>query len=155
MYPYRDERAQGGGGPNSLPSFKAPPPTVYDKYLEHIDAALTGETPLAFGLHPNAEIGFRTEQATRMLSTIVSLQPNLADSSEGDEGEQHAADAVLNDVIDTFSEVRIDIADVLSNIDSPGPFQNVFLQECEVMNLLVKQMMKTLDEVSFVQNDFA
>ena len=147
MYPYRDE-GEGGGGPNSVPSFKAPPPTVYDKYLEHIDAALTGETPLAFGLHPNAEIGFRTEQATRMLSTIVSLQPNLADSSDGDEGEQHAADAVLNDVLDTFSEVRIDIADVMSNIDAPGPFQNVFLQECEVMNLLIKQMMKTLDEVS-------
>lgn len=28
--------------------------------LDHIDATLHGNSPVAFGLHPNAEIGFRT-----------------------------------------------------------------------------------------------
>jgi dynein heavy chain len=40
-------------------SFKVPGPNVYEKYLEHIDTLQT-ETPLAYGLHSNTEIGFRT-----------------------------------------------------------------------------------------------
>lgn len=31
-----------------------------EQILDHIDATLHGNSPVAFGLHPNAEIGFRT-----------------------------------------------------------------------------------------------
>ena len=147
MFPYRDGD-ESGGGPQE--SFKAPAPTVYEKYLEHIDVALVGDTPLAFGLHPNAEIGFRTDQCNRMLATIVSLQPSLTDSSGGEQSVQHAADAMLTDIMDAYSEVKFDTREIRSNMDTPGPFQNVFLQECETMNLLVMQMMKTLEEVRFI-----
>jgi len=41
-------------------SFKVPAPNNYDKYVEHIEVSLVSETPLYYGLHPNAEIGFRT-----------------------------------------------------------------------------------------------
>lgn len=42
-------------------SFKVPGQSPYEKYLEHIEVTLANqETPLAYGLHPNAEIGFRT-----------------------------------------------------------------------------------------------
>jgi len=145
MFPYRDGD-ESGGGPQE--SFKAPAPTVYEKYLEHIDVALVGDTPLAFGLHPNAEIGFRTDQCNRMLATIVSLQPSLTDSSGGEQSVQHAADAMLTDIMDAYSEVKFDTREIRSNMDTPGPFQNVFLQECETMNLLVMQMMKTLEELN-------
>ena len=36
--------------------------------LEHIDTAFPQESPTAFGLHPNAEIGFRLMQADTMFS---------------------------------------------------------------------------------------
>merc|ERR1711865_380163 len=39
-------------------SFMSPSPTSYDRYLVHIDNELKGESPLAYGLHPNAEIEF-------------------------------------------------------------------------------------------------
>ena len=39
--------------------FKAPPPTSYERYLEHIENSMR-DTPIAFGMHPNAEIGYRT-----------------------------------------------------------------------------------------------
>lgn len=39
-------------------SFRTPPQISFEKYLEHIDTSLaSGETPVAYGLHPNAEIG--------------------------------------------------------------------------------------------------
>lgn len=41
-------------------SFKCPPAMQYEKYIEYLDTDLPGETPLAFGMHPNAEIDFRT-----------------------------------------------------------------------------------------------
>merc|ERR1712166_595002 len=142
MFPYRDVDEVGAA------SFKAPPPTVYEKYLEHIDVVMVGDSPLAFGLHPNAEIDFRTNQCNDMLATIVSLQPNLTDNGSGEHSAQHAADAMLNDIIDAYSEVKFDMSDIRSNLETPGPFQNVFLQECETMNLLVVAMMKTLEELN-------
>lgn len=49
MFPFYDK--QDG--------FRAPPPVSYDRYLEHIDVNMR-DTPLAFGMHPNAEIGYMT-----------------------------------------------------------------------------------------------
>jgi len=51
LFPYLD-------GKNM--SFKVPGQNPYEKYLEHIEVSLTQETPIAYGLHPNAEIGFKT-----------------------------------------------------------------------------------------------
>jgi dynein heavy chain len=42
-------------------SFKVPSAGLsYEKYIEYIETSIQQETPLAYGLHPNAEIGFRT-----------------------------------------------------------------------------------------------
>jgi dynein heavy chain, axonemal len=70
MYPFNDEE-------KGL-SFMSPPAQAYEKYIEHIDTTLTTETPIAFGLHPNAEIDFRTTQSNRILQTILELQPRDA-----------------------------------------------------------------------------
>ncbi len=45
-----------------------------------------GETPLAYGLHPNAEIGFRTTQCDYLFSILVELQPKETSHRSGDEG---------------------------------------------------------------------
>jgi dynein heavy chain len=47
-------------------TFKCPPAQPYDKYLETLENDLPGETPLAFGMHPNAEIDFRTNQCIQL-----------------------------------------------------------------------------------------
>jgi len=43
-------------------SFKCPAPNAYEKYIEYIETECPPETPLAFGMDPNAEIDFRTGQ---------------------------------------------------------------------------------------------
>lgn len=70
MFPYNDEEKSA--------SYMSPSPSSYDKYLEHIDNNLTQDTPIAFGMHPNAEIEFRTTQSNRILVTIMELQPRDA-----------------------------------------------------------------------------
>jgi len=54
-------------------SFRVPAATTYEKYIEHIEQSLTAETPLGYGLHPNAEIGFRTNQCNTLFNTLLEL----------------------------------------------------------------------------------
>ena len=92
MYPYLEE--------GSKYSFKAPAPTSYGKYLEHINTALTSDTPLAFGLHPNAEIGFRTDMARTLFKTIQSLQPDSGGAGDGAQTMQHVAAGLMQDLLE-------------------------------------------------------
>lgn len=39
--------------------------------LEYLDEQMPPETPLAFGLHPNAEIGFKLREAETFCSRCV------------------------------------------------------------------------------------
>lgn len=40
-----------------------------------MDETMPPETPLAFGLHPNAEIGFKLREAETFCNSLVQLQP--------------------------------------------------------------------------------
>merc|ERR1711968_208708 len=103
MYPYNEEPTV---------SFMSPAPTSYDKYLEHMDTNITSDTPVAFGLHPNAEIDFRTTQSNRILATILELQPREASSSEGAATPEEIASGVTQDIIDRFGEKKFDVEDI-------------------------------------------
>jgi hypothetical protein len=43
--------------------------------LDAIEDTMPPETPLAFGLHPNAEIGFKLREAETFCNSLVQLQP--------------------------------------------------------------------------------
>lgn len=43
--------------------------------LDYVDDNMPPETPLAFGLHPNAEIGFKLREAETFCNSLVQLQP--------------------------------------------------------------------------------
>ena len=113
---------------------------------------MIGDSPVAFGLHPNAEIGFRTDQANHLFQTITDLLPSSeSNGDDGDDGSsknpQMIADALVQDISEAYRETNFDMEDILGNMDEPGPFQNVFLQECETMNGLLGQMRHTLGEL--------
>lgn len=58
--------------------------------LEYIDEAMPPETPLAFGLHPNAEIGFKLREAERFCANVLCLQPREAGGEGGMSVEEKA-----------------------------------------------------------------
>ena len=139
MYPFNDEE-------KSL-SFMSPAPTAYDKYIEHIDTTLTVETPIAFGLHPNAEIDFRTTQSNRILQTILELQPRDAVSGEGVLSPDEVSAAITADILERFGDKKFDTEELARSIDDMGPYQNVFIQEMDVMNNLIAEMIRSLKEL--------
>lgn len=139
MYPYNDDE--------KALSFMCPAPTQYDKYLEHIEFALTQDTPIAFGLHPNAEIDFRTTQSNRILITVLELQDRVAASGEGAMSPDEVAAATTADILDRFGEKKFDVEDIARSLEEQGPYQNVFMQEMDVMNILLTEIMRSLKEL--------
>jgi dynein heavy chain len=123
MFPYTD---------NTNTIFKCPPPGPQEKYLEHIESELPPETPLAFGLHPNAEIDFRTTQSENLFKMLVELQPkDAAASGEGTDTVQSKVAEFMSRVSDEaqLDNNKINVDDIRSKLtdDTLGPYQNVFI----------------------------
>merc|ERR1719379_1460942 len=53
-------------------SWPSPQPGPHEKYIEHI-ASMPTESPLFFGMHPNAEINFRTAQCDKTFDMLMTL----------------------------------------------------------------------------------
>ena len=130
-------------------SFKSPSPTTYVRYLEHIEENLKGDTPIAFGLHPNAEIGFRTDQSEVLFRTLQELQPREAAGDDDSQSPQRVAENQLMDIQDRFGETRFDMEEIASAMeDGRGPFQNVFMLECEQVDKLMAEIIRSLSELN-------
>jgi len=130
-------------------SFAAPAPTGYEKYIEHIETQITKDSPIAFGLHPNAEIDFRTTEAENMFRSLQDLQPRTASAGDENAGASPAAQAesLVADIIDRFAEKKFDVEDLARSLDDVGPYQNVFMQEMDWMNRLLAEIVRTLKEL--------
>ena len=104
---------------------------------------------MAYGLHPNAEMNFRTAQSESLFRTILELSPK-AEEGEGTEGEspQDVAQNALTEILDAFGDKTFDVTDVRRMLDDPGPFHNVFLQECEACNTLLAEIGRSLRELN-------
>jgi dynein heavy chain len=146
MYPYaEDEKGL---------TFRTPLPTSYDRYLDHIDEELTIDTPVAFGLHTNAEIDFRTTMSNHMFHILVELDSSGGSGGGDDEdGGGHAtpeeiAQQLMQEILDAYADKKFDQEDVARSCEEVGPYQNVFLQEIEQLNKLQAEMMRSLGELS-------
>jgi dynein heavy chain len=84
------------------------------------------ETPTAFRLHPNAEIGFRLDQANSLFRNLRELQPRSAQTGSGITREQMVRDA-LQVIFENLPE-PFNVADILDKVEERSPFTNVFLQ---------------------------
>ena len=130
-------------------SFKVPQVMPFEKYVEYIEQGLPAETPLAFGMNPNAETDFRTNQCNILMKTMQELMP--VETSEDDEGgggfskfekAQEYIDRLQNEAgIESNKPNVEDIGQKLG--EDRKPFQNVFMQECEYMAILLEEISKS------------
>ena len=132
-------------------SFKCPTPMNQEGYLKHIEAELPPETPLGYGMHPNAEIDFRTTQCINLFNILVDMQPKGAGSGGG-----AVEDTKIKEYFDLVNNalglegLRVNMDDLngkLSDETSRGPYQNAFMQECEKLNTLINGILKSLFEL--------
>jgi len=130
-----------------FPGFGVAPAGSHSKMTEYLKESFPTETPVMYGLHPNAEIGFRTEQSDVLFNILCDLQPRQA-AGGGGATVQERVQVVMEDIQDKFQDALFDIEDLVSRIDAEGgrtPFVNVFFQECKYMNVLITEMKKSLE----------
>jgi dynein heavy chain len=133
-------------------TFKCPLATQYEKYIEYIEQNCPPETPLAFGMHPNAEIDFRTQQCIELFKTLQEVQPR--DGSSGGGAGASLQDKIVEFMHRVSDEAALDqmkpnIEEIVNKLgdESRTPYQNAFLQECEYMNQLIKVIVTSLGEI--------
>merc|ERR1712072_1299671 len=131
-------------------SFTTPAVMGYHKYIEYIDQGITQDSPIAFGLHPNAEIDFRTTASENMFKALLELQPRGAAASSDDAGGSPlaAAESLISEILDRFQEKKFDVDDIARSLDDAGPYQNVFMQEMDWINVLITEIIRSLKELA-------
>jgi dynein heavy chain len=79
------------------PGFKSPDPAKFEReqYVNYIEEKLPVEQPQMFGLHPNAEIGYLTNQGDTLFGTILAVQG-------GGGGAGGAAEDAVKEAINDF-----------------------------------------------------
>ncbi|CAE7514107.1 ODA4 [Symbiodinium pilosum] len=130
-------------------SWKSPGPGSHEKYLEHIET-MPPESPLFFGMHPNAEIDFRTKMCETIFELLLMIQPKRSPGqATGDESPMAAAEEMCNEILDEVREVRYNVEEISSQLseEERGPYQFVMMQECDCMNCLVQEMVRGLNEL--------
>lgn len=85
--------------------FPAPPTTDYQGYHQYIDEVLPPESPVLYGLHPNAEIGFLTATSETLFRIIFELQPRDSGAGSG-KGvtKEEKTKQILDDIMDKLPD---------------------------------------------------
>ena len=112
------------------PGFTVPQNSDHKKLMAHIEETMGTESPVMFGLHPNTEIGFRTEQSENLFVTLIDLQPRTSSGGVGGTVQEKVT-AIMEGIQDDLAESVFDMEDLLSRIEEEGgrtPFVNVFYQ---------------------------
>jgi len=131
-------------------SWPSPQPGPHEKYVAHI-ADMPPESPLFFGMHPNAEINFRTVQCERLFDILMEL---AGDAAGGDEREvglspDEQAQQMTLEILEEIQEKKYPVDEISRSMtdEEKGPYQYVFLQECESMENLLYEMVRGLQEL--------
>jgi dynein heavy chain len=126
------------------PGFQAITGETYEDFRVYIEDKLPAESPVLFGLHPNAEIAFLTAQTDTLVRTIQDLQGAASGAGEGKGGQ-------LKSMLDDFQDrlpPNFHMIDIAMRIgENKTPFLVVLLQECERMNGLLSEIRTSLSEL--------
>nr|XP_006007896.1 PREDICTED: dynein heavy chain 11, axonemal [Latimeria chalumnae] len=129
------------------PGFEAPPNLDYIGYHKYIDEKIPSESPVLYGLHPNAEIEFLTVISDSLFRTLLEMQPR--DSSIR-EGSAHTAEekvkSILDDILEKLPE-EFNMAEIMLKTSVRTPYNLVCFQECERMNILIREIRRSLKEL--------
>lgn len=80
-----------------------PQESEHIKYIEYIDKVIPSkDTPLVFGLHPNADLTFRLNESVSMIDTLIDTQPKEGGGSSGKNPEAEIQEKIRTDLLPSF-----------------------------------------------------
>lgn len=122
----------------------------YSMYANLIAKNLPAESPLIYGLHPNAEIGFLSNKAENLFNTIMQIE--VGSEASDSAGSGSVLRETLADLTErcpsTFNLLELSERAEQRVLDPDGPYTVVLIQECTRLNALVSEIAFTLDELT-------
>ena len=109
-----------------------------EDYAAAIETLPLTQTPMVFGLHPNAEIGYLSDATREVFASLISMLPRVGGSTGGMSREEYIGN-VASDIVSKLP-VLFDIPKIAKGFGVPSPTQIVLLQELERWNGLVRRM---------------
>ncbi|KAG9277586.1 dynein heavy chain 11, axonemal-like [Astyanax mexicanus] len=129
------------------PGFIVPSNLDYQGYHNYIDEMLPHESPVHYGLHPNAEIEFLTVTSDNLFHTLLELQSRDSSLGEGaPQSTEEKVKTVLDDILEKLPE-EYNMSDITSKTAERTPYILVCFQECERMNMLINEIRRSLKEL--------
>jgi dynein heavy chain len=132
------------------PQYMIPVLNKQAEYLEYIESKIPiYDSPQAFGMHPNANITYRNQQAATILDTILQIQPKEA-SGSGETPEEivlRTVENMMKNLPPDFiqSEVRQAISQLPGAMTMP---LNIFLkQEIDRMQVVIRTIRLTCKDL--------
>uniref|UniRef100_A0A7S2K0C4 Dynein heavy chain n=1 Tax=Zooxanthella nutricula TaxID=1333877 RepID=A0A7S2K0C4_9DINO len=132
---------------NMAPGLKSPDAAKMDYalYQKHIEDRFPPEAPQLFGLHPNAEIGFLTNQGIAIFGTIQNVSGS---DSNSDSFDLAAAQPVIDRYMDRLP-ADLDMAEVRARLSDEDytPYVISSFQESDRMTVLLTAIRGSLVEL--------
>ncbi|XP_048056692.1 dynein axonemal heavy chain 11 isoform X1 [Megalobrama amblycephala] len=129
------------------PGLVVPSNLDYQGYHVYIDEMLPHESPVHYGLHPNAEIEFLTVMSDSLFHTLLELQYRDANMGEGaSQTTEEKVKTILDDILEKLPE-EYNMSDITSKTAERSPYILVCFQECERMNMLLNEIRRSLKEL--------
>lgn len=133
------------------PGFKSPSPNEldYDGYVKYAETSMPNESPLLFGLHPNAEIGYLTNSTEKLFFDILAMGGGV----EGTSGDNtsNAVREVMTNIQERLPEEFETVSLTLKAkplLEGPsGPYIVVALQECGRINALLAEIRNSISDL--------
>ena len=139
-------------------TYFAPPSGSHQSYLDYIDTLPLVDKPDIFGLHDNADITFQNQESTKIIDTILSIQPRVATAAGGLTPDE----IVLEKIKDLQGRLPAELnkdegIPVLFKTDKNGLLSSlttVLLQEINKFNKLLRVMKRSLEDLDKAINGF-
>jgi len=126
------------------PGFKSKVEGTFDEYAEYVKKKLPLETPVLYGLHPNAEIGFLISEQNTLFSVLLDLS-GAGGGSSGD--DTSTAAAVMVEKLLAKCPEPYNAEELHAAVKEKTPYMVVMLQEVDRMNNLVNEIRRSLSEL--------
>uniref|UniRef100_H2Y999 AAA+ ATPase domain-containing protein n=1 Tax=Ciona savignyi TaxID=51511 RepID=H2Y999_CIOSA len=129
------------------PGFPVPPNMDYKGYHRYVDEMLPPESPVLYGLHPNAEVGILTVTSDHLFRTVLEIQPR--EGSQGGDSNSSMEEMVkssLDEILEKLPE-EFTMAEITAKTQERTPYILVCFQECERMNTLIREIRRSLKEL--------
>ena len=127
------------------PSFHPPVPRDFGVIAEYIENSLPSESPIVYGMHPNAELSLLTAEGETLFRTMFNVSGGGGGGSggAGEDRVRSELERCMAALPEPFNMVEIE-----ARVTDKTPFVVVALQEAARMNGLLDEMKRSMDELT-------